>query len=74
MIHEKYKEEKFEEMYTYYPALVEAAIEFQLYSKRLVAEEEGQKSYRIKPDDEKVELSKQFNLQKDPDSGFIYCL
>lgn len=60
-------------MLDYYPSLVEAAIEFKLYSKKIIAENKGQ-TFVPTPEDESIVHSNQFRLQKCPVDKFIYCL
>jgi len=43
-------------MLDYYPSLVEAAIEFKLYSKKIIAENKGQ-TFVPSPEDESIQHS-----------------
>jgi hypothetical protein len=48
--------EHFDKMLEYYPTLVEAAIEFKLYSKKLIAENNGDE-FNPAPEDETTDHS-----------------
>jgi hypothetical protein len=60
-------------MKRYYPILIEAVIEFKIYSRQIIAEKKKEK-YNMKPEDQTTYHSNQFILKKDPSTGYIYCL
>ena len=66
-------EENYEMVTQYYQCLVEAFIEFKIYSRILIAYYKNEQ-YTILPEHEIVAHSNQFELAKDPESGYTYCL
>ena len=60
-------------MKRYYPNLVEAVIEFKIYSRQLISIYQSKK-YCKQPEHETTHFSKQFSLKKDPMTGYIYCV
>ena len=69
----------------YYPTLIEAAVEFRIHSRILLAQREGTqllfllilivgKSYEIQPEHETVPMAKGYFIQKDPRTGQYYAL
>ena len=60
-------------MRAYYPNLVESCIEFKIHSRTLIAKH-SKKKYVPTAEDQTTELAKGFKVEKDPNSGFIYCL
>lgn len=60
-------------MMEYYPTLIEAAVEFRIHSRILLAQREG-KSYEIQPEHETVPMAKGYFIQKDPRTGQYYAL
>ena len=60
-------------MYSYYPTLVEAVIEFKTYHRKIIAKNNG-KHYYIQPEHETTFFSStHFRLLKDPISQKIWC-
>ena len=73
-IQELYINNKYKEMVNHYPNLVEAAIEFRLYSRKILAERKDNTTYIVQPEHETVAYpEKHYRLEKDPHSGYIYC-
>ena len=71
-------------MLEYYPSLVEAAIEFKVHSRKLLAEKDGKylfnlisitgKSFSALPEHETCDyLEEEFKLIKDEETGYVYC-
>jgi hypothetical protein len=60
-------------MKRYYPNLVEAAIEFKIHSRQLIAKH-NKKKYVPNQNDQTCLHSGEFKLEKDPETGFIYCV
>ena len=60
-------------MKRYYPNLIEAVIEFKLHSRQIIADNKNKK-YDVRPEHQTTHHSKQFNLKKDPSTGYVYCL
>ena len=60
-------------MRAYYPNLVESCIEYKIHSRTLIAKH-NKKKYVPNAEDQSTEIAKGFKLEKDPDSGYIYCL
>jgi HPt (histidine-containing phosphotransfer) domain-containing protein len=71
-IQHHYVEHNYREMMEYYPSLVEAAIEFRIYHRKLIAKSNGER-YTVIPDHERCDHSSQFRLLKDQSSGYTYC-
>ena len=62
-------------MVNHYPNLVEAAIEFRLYSRKVLAERsEPPSTYIPLPEHETVDFPQShYRLEKDESTGYIYC-
>lgn len=75
--------ERYQQMMEYYPTLVEAAVEFRVYSRKLLAENNSKISwndeslvdsnYVINPEHETIPLSKGWRVEKDA-KGEYYAL
>ena len=71
-------------MIEYYPSLVEAAIEFKIYSRKIIAKFKGKfsvcsliflgENFEMLPEFETIDHSDQFRLEKCPQTDYIYCL
>lgn len=59
-------------MMEYYPSLVEAAIEFRVYHRKLIALNNGER-YDVTPEHQTCVHSKKFRLIKDQSTNYIYC-
>ena len=59
-------------MLEYYPSFIEAAIEFKVESRKLLAKSRNEK-YQFKKEHEVVSHSKLYRLMKDKHSGYVYC-
>ena len=59
-------------MKSYYPTLVEACVEFKVQSRILIASNLNAK-YIPDQSDFQVEVSNQYRLIKDQDTGYVYC-
>ena len=59
-------------MLDFYPALIEAVIEFKAYSRQLICEYRKE-TYVKNPEDEVTDIPAGFKLFKHPDSEFIFC-
>ena len=57
-------------MIQYYPILLEAIANFQIYSKQLIAENKGEACV-ITPEDETVALAEGYHLEKRGDDFFV---
>ena len=72
-IQENFVQKHLDHELEFYPSLVEAAIEFKICSRKLLAEHNGEPPYQPTADDEKIVCSDQFTLEKDG-TGYVYCL
>ena len=61
-------------MIAHFPNLVEAAIEFRIYSRKILAERRDNTTYVVQPEHETIDYPKDhYRLEKDSYSGYIYC-
>ena len=72
-IQQNYFLKRYERMKRYYPNLIEAVIEFKVYSRQLICQFNNSK-YEVAKEHQTTFFSKQFNLKKDPMTGYIYCV
>ena len=72
-IQEHFVYNRFDKMIEYYPSLVEAAIEFKLYSRKIIHKFKGE-VYKPLPEHETIDYSKDFKLEKCPETDYIYCV
>lgn len=54
-----------QEVLEYYPTLLEAAVGFRIYSRKLLAKIQGV-SYEINPEHEKIPIAEGYSIVKDP--------
>ena len=59
-------------MWEYYPSLVEAAIEFSVYHRQVLASY-YKTTFVVCSEHERAPHSKQFRLEKDHITGYVYC-
>ena len=69
---EHYILERYEKVVDLYPSLVEAAIEYKLYSREILAKHKGE-NYQPLPEHEYIPIPSDFRLEKDPTTNYTYC-
>ena len=69
---EHFIQERYEKVVDLYPSLVEAAIEYKVYSREILAKHKGENYQRLS-EHEYVPIPSDFRLEKDPSNSYIYC-